>query len=148
VILARMHVGMSNAFASITISKHKVCEDVAFILTNADPGAGFCSTVRRKDTFFCLTQDRFPPLELEKRRNVFLHSTNFFNGSDATKSIGRHVIQKKDDMKEAEQPEGSRSALQQAHAQQTCSSAQAHLDVPSKWPTHAACRAIWSRQLD
>ena len=98
-IVGGANVGTGNDFPSI-ISENKVCKDIAFIFSDPNPGALLFSTIRRESTF-SLVQNRFPPMELEERRNIALDAGGFFNGSDAANSVRRHVIQKEDNIEEA-----------------------------------------------
>ncbi len=80
----RADVGASNDLLGI-VSEDKVSEQVALGFGNANPTTALLSTLRRINGIG-LTEDRFPPVELQERRNVTLDASSFFDGSNAPRA--------------------------------------------------------------
>ena len=91
------HVGACNDLLSI-ISKDKVGEYIALSFGNANPSTTFLTTVRRINGVG-LVEDRFPPMKLEKRRDISLDASSIFNGSQVSKSLRGHVVKEEDHIK-------------------------------------------------
>ena len=101
-VLARANIGASNNLLSI-ISQDEISQHITLIFCNANPGAGLL-TAGGGETMVSLIKDRFPPVELEKGRDISLDSGCFFNGALATQRVRGHVIEKKDHKKETKEP--------------------------------------------
>jgi hypothetical protein len=133
------NVGASNDLFSI-LSKKKGGKDVALSFGNANPSTTLLTTFRMTNSIGS-TEDRFPPMELENRRNIGLDASSSFKGGNAIESFRGHVVEKEHHVEVAEKPEGSRcasavhdgagEAFHQLHVQQNFDfDTQSHIGSP------------------